>query len=222
MDVYIIGCGGNSKVIIDICELKKYNVVGLFDDKYDGNQIEIYKKYKLIGIIDDVFKYSQINIINSIGDNKLRYKIYKQFSSLDFNWINCIHPNTYISSTAKIGIGNIICYGAFLNCDILIGNFNLINTYSIIEHDCLIGNFNHIAPKTTLCGTVSIGNLNLLGTGSTFIPNTKIGNKNKIGAMTVIIKEFSDNNIIVGIPGKKINLSNHLNEQSQNVIQPMF
>lgn len=36
MDVYIIGCGCNSKIVIDISELNKYNIMGFFDDKYIG------------------------------------------------------------------------------------------------------------------------------------------------------------------------------------------
>ena len=32
MEVYIIGCGGNSKVVTDICELNNYIIKGFFDD----------------------------------------------------------------------------------------------------------------------------------------------------------------------------------------------
>ena len=202
MDVYIIGCGGNSKVVIDICELNGYNVIGIFDDKYNGNQQEIYKRCKLIGTLNDINKYQEINIINSIGDNSTRYKIYKRLESTDLNWINCIHPQTYLSSTVKLGKGNILCYGCFINCDAVIGDFNLINTYSVIEHDCSIGNFNHIAPRATMCGGISIGDLNLLGVSSSIIPGKKIGNKNIIGAMSAIINNYENDQTIVGVPGK--------------------
>ncbi|AYV85815.1 MAG: acetyltransferase [Satyrvirus sp.] len=202
IDVYIIGAGGNSKVVTDICELNKYKIVGIFDDKYTGTEEEIYKKYKLIGKIGDICKYKSINIINSIGDTKIRYSIYQKLVDLNLNWINCIHPNSHLVSNVSMGIGNIICYGSFINSDTMIGNFNLINTYAVIEHDCIIGNFNHIAPRTTLCGGINIGNLNLLGASTTIIPCKKIGNENIIGAMSVIISNFGDGCTIVGIPGK--------------------
>jgi len=216
MEVYIIGCGGNSKVVIDICELCNYRIMGIFDDKYDDSNdwdsadtlVMAYKQYKIIGKICDIPNYFNINIINiiniinSVGNNTFREKVFKELSNSNLNWINCIHPNTYIAPTAKIGIGNIICYGAFINSDTVIGDFNLVNTYAIIEHDCVIGNFNHFAPRSTLCGGIIVQNVNLLGASSTVIPCKKIGNHNIIGAQTVIINDFCDDNLIVGVPGK--------------------
>lgn len=210
-EVYLIGCGGNAKVVIDICEKIPYKIMGIFDDKYAGNIINVYHKYSVIGSIDHIAEYTKINIINTVGDCNARNKIYQKLNNLDLNWINCIHPNSYISPTAKIGYGNIICYGAFINSDTVIGNFNLINTCAIIEHDCEIGDTNHFAPKTTLCGTVRIGNFNLIGAGTTIIPNKKIGNNNIIGAMTVIINNFENDNTIIGVPGK-INTANKVFE----------
>ena len=202
MEVYIIGCGGNCKIVVDICELNKYQIMGIFDDKYEGKTIVGYKQYKIIGKVSDIVKYNKINIVNSIGNNNIRKKIYDSLSDYKLNWINCVHPNAYIVNNVKIGIGNIICYGAFINSDAIIGNFNLINTYAIIEHDCVVGNFNHLAPRSTLCGGITIGDINLLGTSTTIIPCKKIGDNNTIGAQTVIINNFDNDNLIVGIPGK--------------------
>ena len=202
-DVYIIGCGGNSKVIVEICELNKYVIKGFFDDRHNLARDNGHTKYKIIGTTDDIKNYPRIKIINSIGDNEIRKKICDKLNdeNLNLEWINCIHPDSHISTTVKLGMGNIICYGSFINSCVSIGNFNLLNTYSIVEHDSIICDFNHVAPRTTLCGNTFIGNINLLGASSTFIPNKRIGNKNIIGAMTLIIDNFGDNNLIVGIPG---------------------
>ncbi len=206
MDVYIIGCGGNSKIVIDICECLGYNIIGIFDDKYNGSIVKIYKKYNLIGNIENINYYQNINIINSIGDNNVRKNIFEKFCENNLCWINCIHPESRISDSVTIGKGNIICRGAIINADASIGDFNLINTCAIIEHDCKIMNFNHFAPKSTLCGAILIGNLNLFGAGSTIIPCKKIGNNNIIGAMSVIIRNIDNNVMVVGNPGKIIKI----------------
>jgi acetyltransferase EpsM len=203
MDIYIIGCGGNAKVVVDICELNKYNVVGFFDDKFVSEE-QIYHKYKIVGKICDVVHHPGCNIVNSIGDCKTRQKIFDELRSLQLNWVNCIHPNSYISKTAKIGKGNIICCGSFINCDAKLGDFNLVNTHSVIEHDCRLGNFNHIGPSSTLCGSIQVGNTNLFGAGTTVIPGKIIGNFNIIGAMSAVINDINDNCTVVGIPAKVI------------------
>lgn len=206
MDVYIIGCGGNSKVVADICVLNNMNIVGFFDDIYDRSEKNIYHKYALLGKIDDIFKFKneKINIINSIGDCQTRQDIYRKFENINLNWVNCIHPQSYVNPTSNIGIGNIICFGSFINSDAQIGNFNLLNTYSIIEHDCHVGNFNHIAPKVTLCGGVKVGNANLIGAGTTIIPCKTISNSCIIGAMSVVTKNIEHSQKVAGIPAKPI------------------
>lgn len=203
MEVYIIGCGGNSKIVVDILNLCGNTIVGFFDDNHDPT-ILIHGKYKLIGKITDISYYPNINIINSIGCCKTRNKMYQELKHLDLNWVNCIHPSAYLSPSVNLGIGNIICYGAVINSCSNIGDFNLINTYAIIEHDCIVGNFNHFAPKSTICGSVIVNDINLFGVGSSSIPNIQIGSNNIIGAMAVIIKNISDNNVYVGNPAKKI------------------
>jgi len=202
MQVYIIGCGGNAKVVADICEANQYQIMGFFDDKYDGTKITVYHKYQLLGKILDIDQYPGICVVNSVGDCRVRHRISKKLAFLDLQWINCIHPAAQISPTAKLGKGNIICYGAMINADAVLGDFNLINTMAVVEHDCQVGHFNHLAPKSVMCGGVSLGNENLLGVGSTVIPGKKIGHNNIIGAMTVIIHDISDDKTVVGIPGK--------------------
>jgi sugar O-acyltransferase (sialic acid O-acetyltransferase NeuD family) len=202
MNVYIIGSGGNSKIVSDICELNGYIIAGFFDDKFPI--VTQHYHHQIIGNIDDISKYPGINVVNSIGDCETRYNINTKLADLALNWINCIHPSAIIAANTHIGRGNIICAGAVINSDANIGNFNLINTYAVIEHDCQIGNYNHFAPKTTLCGGIKIGDVNFFGVGSSVIPNKNVGNGNIIGAMTLIINNITDDNKVVGVPGRTI------------------
>jgi acetyltransferase EpsM len=200
--IYLIGAGGNGKIVADICEKCHYQILGIFDDKFSGNPITFYHNYQIIGKINDVINYQGINIINAIGDQTIRYHVYQMLINVDINWINCICPNSYISPTVKIGKGNIICQSSIINSDVSIGDFNLINTSVIIEHDNYIGNFNNISPRTTLCGGVRVGDLNMMGASTTIIPNKSIGNGNIIGAATVVIKDVDEYNLVIGAPGR--------------------
>lgn len=199
MEVYIIGAGGNCKIVIDICRANKYHIKGIFDDYKTDSP---YKNIPIIGTTQLLAEMSHINVINSIGDIANKCKINSNLPKL--NWINCIHPDTYIADSVSLGIGNIICYGSVINSDTVIGNHNLINTKAIIEHDCVIGNYNHFAPNSTICGGVVINDNNLIGTGASIIPNITVGSSNIIGAMAAIINNQSDRQTVVGVPGKVI------------------
>jgi sugar O-acyltransferase (sialic acid O-acetyltransferase NeuD family) len=198
-NVYIVGCGGNGKIVIDICEKNGHNIMGIYDDNLN---CKVYKNYKLIGPIDQLTDMKNINIINSIGSIEVRKNIFNKFPNL--NWINCIDPSANIQDTVIMGKGNIICTGAIINADAHIGDYNLINTCAIIEHDCVVGDNNHIAPTSVLCGGVTIGNNNLLGVKVAIIPGINVGDGNIIGAGSVVIRNITNENTVVGVPAKNM------------------
>ena len=63
----------------------------------------------------------------------------------------------------------------------------------------------------------SVGNNSLIGMGSTVLNNAKIGNNCLVGANTLITegKEFPDNSMIMGSPGKVVR---ELTEMEVNLI----
>ncbi len=46
--VYIIGCGGNSKIVVDICLLNGYEIMGIFDDKFGSDKISVYRNCQIM------------------------------------------------------------------------------------------------------------------------------------------------------------------------------
>lgn len=199
MDVYIIGFGGNARVVADICALNANNVVGYFDDWIEDPLV--------LGKIDCLLskKWQSIRLINAIGDVKVRQTIYHRLKEIEVDWINCIHPTAIISPSVKMSIGNIIGANVVINAGVTIGSFNLINTGSVLEHDCVVGDFNHLAPRSTFCGSVKIGQLNLIGANSTVIPGLTIGNENVVGSMCAVTTNIGYYQKMVGIPNRSIN-----------------
>jgi acetyltransferase EpsM len=210
-DYYILGAGGNARVVIDIineieCH-ERPNIV-VFDDTVTKDKIstKFYRQSKYGGTINKAVELYISAVwciyVNAIGDPVARQRVNENFSDLD--WKNIIHPSARISPTAKMGIGNIIYSGAVINANAVIGDFNLINTYADIEHDCVVGNYNSISPRVVLCGGVKIGNGNMIGAGAVVIPSIKIGDDNVIGAGSAIIRQIDVRKTIVGVPGREI------------------
>jgi len=137
------------------------------------------------------------------GDNFQRAEIYKYiWTNTTIEPLNCIHPSSVISSSAKIGYGNLICPTAVIHTDAEIENCTVINTGAIIEHDCKVRNFAQISPNATLCGRVSVGEYCFIGAGSTIIPNKQISNKSVVAAGSVVIDYISQNVMVAGVPAK--------------------
>ena len=192
-NIGIIGCGGHAKVIIDIINeinnvnLNSYKIIGIFDDNKNGY---LYN----IPILDKIINLKNYNIdsfIISIGNDKIREKIFNDFSFL--KWETLIHPFTCISKNIIIGEGTVICAGCIIQTEVKIGTHCIINTGSTIDHESIIGNFSSICPKATICGNVLIGSCTMIGANSTIIQNISIGNNCIIGAGSVVIRNIKNN-----------------------------
>ena len=195
----LIGAGSHSKQIRDILLLNNISDFKVYDDyKTD------FYEHKIEGKVDDILKLEKtIPIFCGIGDNDKREETFVKFS--EHNWINIIHPNSWISPTSKIGIGNYIGYNSYIGPDTILGNGNIINEYAAILHDTVLENYNHISIKASVGARNTLGDHNFFGMHSLSIPDICIGNKNIIGANTTIIRNIDDCKKLVGSPARYIN-----------------
>ena len=199
MDIFLIGVGGHSRVIVDIVRLLTgYLLQGLYDDDPLTHNQEFYGR-KVLGPISSITNGSGVI---GIGENKIRKKISEKLSIV--KWQTIIHPSAIISADVEIGEGTVIMAGVIIQPGVKIGNHCIINTGSCIDHDCQINDYVHIAPNASLAGGIIVGEGTLIGIGSSIIPNIKIGQWSKIGAGSVVVHNQPDNCTVVGSPAKPI------------------
>jgi UDP-3-O-[3-hydroxymyristoyl] glucosamine N-acyltransferase len=119
--------------------------------------------------------------IMGIGNNKIRFKIYKKYPEL--NWINVISNRSIIAHDFKIGFGNYIGPGVVISPNILMGNHCIVNCNSFIGHDTVLKSFSQISPGVCIGGTgVEIGEGAFIGLNSTIINKPiKVGSWSSVG-----------------------------------------
>jgi len=152
-------------------------------------------------------------MIYSLGEKKLKE------SSNDF-WVA---PNAAVIGDVELKKNSSIWFNATLRGDndpIIVGENSNIQDGSVCHTDdgmpLIIGDNVTIGHKVIL-HSCQIGNNSLIGMGSTILNNAKIGNYCLVGANTLITegKEFPDNSMIVGTPGK---IKRELTEVERNLI----
>lgn len=208
-NIILIGGGGHCKSVVDtIKTTKMYNIIGILDLKDKIGQI--INGVEIIDTDDSLehhynngVKYAFITL-GSVGNTKLRKKLYLKAHSIGYKFPNIIDKTSIISNAIKIGTGNFIGKGAIINSNVEIKNNCIINTGSIIEHDCKVASFCHISPGVTISGNVSVGENTHVGTGTTIIQNIKIGKNSMIGAGSVVIKDIKSNKKAYGNPCREV------------------
>ena len=197
----IIGAGGHSRSLINLMELNKFTITGIYDDSFDNAKKELISGYKLKGLIKDV--PLPASIVLAIGDNNRREELFNKFNAYVLRK-NVIHPTAILEKNVEAGASNFIFSGAYLNSQVKIGNNNIINTHAVLEHESKVGSNNHISIGSLICGRVRIGDNCFIGAGATLIDKITITDNVIIGANSAVVKDITAPGVYVGNPARKI------------------
>jgi len=201
--IVIVGYSGHSYGCIELA--LSLNII--IDGYYDIEE-KSYNPYNLNYLGKEAsIKTNHFPFI-SIGNNRIRKKIFENFSKnkIDLETI-LIHPKSIISNSSKIKKQTFVSAGAIICSHVNIGLSCIINTGAILEHESKIGDFTHIGPGSVLAGNVIIGENCMIGANSTIKEGVKIGNNVIVGAGSVILNDISSNLVVVGNPGKKLKIN---------------
>ena len=200
-DLYIFGEGGLGREVFD--EVSQ-NTKFLEEFSLKGFVINNGLPFNPITRnINEISNKSSILI--AIGDQKQRKFIFEHLTDLGFSsFPNFLSIKSSISSSIKLGKGNIILNGSILTVGIKLGDFNVINVSCTVGHDSNIQDFITISPRVSISGNCTINSLCFLGTASTLLPNVIIGENVTLGAGSVVLKKCEKNKTYVGVPAMKL------------------
>jgi sugar O-acyltransferase (sialic acid O-acetyltransferase NeuD family) len=205
--IILIGYSGHAYVVHNIFESNGQNTFAYCDAVEKE-----FNPFKLIYLGTETSKegldsLSENNFFISIGDNKIRCKIYSALENKKLLPTNAIHASSTICKSSFIH-SNGVMIGAqvIINPLSKIGKGTICNTGCVIEHECIVGDFAHIGPGAILCGNVQIGENSFVGAGAVIRQGIKIGKNVTIGAGSVVVKDVENNSIVKGVPAKPFNL----------------
>tara|TARA_R110002096_G_scaffold177599_1_gene354202 strand:+ start:21 stop:668 length:648 start_codon:yes stop_codon:yes gene_type:complete len=210
-DYVIWGSAGHAKVLYEIIQFYKSNVVALFDNSKDVNSV--LPGVPLIGGEDALSgwleKHENINSTNAVvaiggSRGKDRHRLQLLLSDCGLLVEPLMHPFASVSKNAIIGSGTQILAMAVIASDVRLGDACIINHNASVDHECDISNGVHIAPGATLCGCVEVERNVMIGAGAIVLPGIKIGENSIVGAGSVVTKDVLPNKVVCGNPAKEI------------------
>lgn len=144
----IVGAGGFGRVTLEHA-IKDYDCSFVDDGKSIGEKIN---GIEVVGGIKDLsllfLKYKKI--VLSIGNNKIREKIYKQAKETGYQFPNIVVKSAYISPFANVGEGCVILNNVVIQNGSRVGNATILNPGVEVHHDSSVGNFCCIYTNTVV------------------------------------------------------------------------
>ncbi|WP_134703816.1 PglB [Ammoniphilus sp. YIM 78166] len=118
-NLLILGAGGHGRVVRETAE-----AMGCFEriESLDDNSESAIGRCKDLKRYINDYSYAFV----AFGNNNQRMKWIKEITEAGFQLPVLIHPTAYVSPSAKIGVGSILCSRA------------VVNTSAVIEKGCII------------------------------------------------------------------------------------
>ena len=161
--------------------------------------VEFVENYKS-GILLSPNDFYALSVVG-IKSKEIVYNEFKKSIQMENQqFINLIHPTSYISRSVKLNYGLQLEPLSTVAACTTIGFGVNIKRNCNIGHHCDIKDFVTINPGVTLSGYVKIGNNTMIGSGVSVKDGITIGKNTIIGVGSVVVKDIPDNSIAYGNP----------------------
>jgi sugar O-acyltransferase (sialic acid O-acetyltransferase NeuD family) len=205
---------------LNILGFSEATLVMLFDIMESNN---FFPNIKIVNNIDykptksytnEKFKIKIVNELDLNDDELLtlgvtqkntKLKVFDNYKNISLNrFLTLISKNTDISSTTKLGFGNIINGMVCIAGQTMLDDFVFVNRNVSIGHHTQIGKFTTINPGCNIAGNVIIGENCQIGIGVNIFDGVRIGKNSIIGGGAIVTKDIPENVVAYGNPCKII------------------
>jgi sugar O-acyltransferase (sialic acid O-acetyltransferase NeuD family) len=159
----LVGAGGFGRVVLE-------HASGLYDCAFldDGDAV-VVDGVPVIGKTDDMASFfpEYKLLLVTIGNNKLRERLYQEAVTIGYTFPNIIHPTAYISPHAHIGSGCVILNNAVVQNNAQCGDGCILNPGVELHHDSTIGSYCLIYTNSVVRSLTTVGDRVWIGASST-------------------------------------------------------
>jgi len=166
----LVGAGGFGRVVLE-------HASGFYDCAFlDDGDLSIVDGVPVIGKTSDMASFfpEYKLLIVTIGNNKLRERLYKEAAPIGYSFPNIIHSTAYVSPHAHIGSGCVILNNAVVQNNARCGNGCILNPGVELHHDSTIGSCCLVYTNSVVRSLTHVGDRVWIGSNATVSTSAKV------------------------------------------------
>ncbi|MBD3896239.1 transferase [Halomonas sp. ML-15] len=206
-DIYVIGVGPYTAVIIELAQTCGYEVRGLYhyNDERNG---EDFHGVEIISSVDSLLATGGDaqgkNFALSMGNNQVRLETAESIVINGGVIPSLIHPLAEVSPSATIEEGVILKRNVAVQAKATIKKFSIVCDNSLICHHSIINEGCFVAGLCVVGAYLTLGRGVFIGQGA-IVPSGKassLGCFSSVGAGSVVIKDVAKYEVVAGNPAR--------------------
>ena len=206
--LYIIGAGGFGREVAHWLSQSpdcgtKWRLAGFLDDNAEALQ-GFATDLKVVGSIQGYRPAPGDLLVCAVSQPKVKQPVVAELASRGARFLTFVHPRAILGGNVRLGEGCIVCPGAVLTCDLVVGPHTTINVNATIGHDARVGAFCLISGHADITGFCQIGDGVFLGSHATMVPRTIIGDGVTVAAGAAVFGKVEPGATVAGNPAARI------------------
>lgn len=183
----ILGAGGHGRAVAEAALLgDEWSTVIFLDDAWP--EVTEALGCEVAGKAADIASFTGRcqGAIAAVGNNSVRQQWISRIEQTGLELVSVVHPNAWISPSAKIGAATAVMAGAVVGTVAEVGRGAIINANATVDHDVVMEELSHIGVSVQLAGGVKIGARAWLQAGSSCGYGVVVGEGMTFGPGTVL------------------------------------
>jgi sugar O-acyltransferase (sialic acid O-acetyltransferase NeuD family) len=204
--IYLLGCGGHGRVVLEALLLAGRPVHGILDGALPAGS-----RRDGVPVLGDDGYLEQLDPravalclgVGVMPGRSRRTQLFHACRARGFEVVSVFHPAASVSTRHQFGVGVQVLAGAVLQVDVRLGDNVIVNTAASVDHDCVVDADVMIGPGAVLCGEVRVGTGAYVGAGAVLLPGVSVGAHAVVGAGSTVTRAVSPGETVAGNPARR-------------------
>ncbi len=208
----IVGAGGFGREVLDVVEAinlaaaqVRYEVVGVVDDAPSDRNLSLLDKRGVPYLGDSDELTSRLDAVAfsiGIGSPSARRAVAMKLEAGGARPITLVHPSASLGFDVQVGDGSVICAGARVTTNVVIGRYVHLNLNATVGHDSSLGDFVSINPLASVSGDCVLGDEVLVGVAGVILNGLTVGRGATVGGSACVVKDVAGGATVKGVPAR--------------------